>query len=205
MQDGKIRRNVIRCCMTRHDILPQPKGAESAAVSTATCASPTASADGEPEPAVEEAVDDGEKSGIDDGEKSGPESADATGTHRKGTNGISTNGVTANFKFFDRGTFWVLPLAYFYLPKSARAYLFPKSVKNHYFCSSPISVDPICRQPIHAFARELPSARKVARVSGTRQRSSEEQSAPPSARVPPPLWPPPRQAAGLDPPGAKIC
>ena len=27
--------------------------------------------------------------------------------------------------FFDRGTFWVLPLAYFCLPKSARAYLFP--------------------------------------------------------------------------------
>ena len=29
---------------------------------------------------------------------------------RKGTNGVSTNGVTANFVFFDRGTFWVLPL-----------------------------------------------------------------------------------------------
>ena len=29
---------------------------------------------------------------------------------RKGTNGVSTNGVTANFMLFDRGTFWVLPL-----------------------------------------------------------------------------------------------
>ena len=49
--------------------------------------------------------------------------------------------------FFDRGTFWVLPLAYFYLPKSAGAYLFLQSVKNSYFCSGPISVDPICPQP----------------------------------------------------------
>ena len=29
---------------------------------------------------------------------------------RKGTNGVSTNGVTANFMLFDRGTFWVLRL-----------------------------------------------------------------------------------------------
>ena len=52
---------------------------------------------------------------------------------RKEKNGVSTNGVTAIFVFFDRGTFWVLPLAYFYLPKSVRAYLFPQSVKIHYF------------------------------------------------------------------------
>ena len=43
---------------------------------------------------------------------------------RKETNGVSTNGVTANFMFFDRGTFCVLLLTYFYLPKSARAYFF---------------------------------------------------------------------------------
>ena len=49
--------------------------------------------------------------------------------------------------FNDRGTFWVLPLTYFHLPKSARAYAFPQSVKNNYFCSGPISVDPICPQP----------------------------------------------------------
>ena len=62
-------------------------------------------------------------------------------------NWVSTNGVTANFMSFDRGTFWQLPLTYFYLPKSARAYLFPQSVKVYYFCSGPISVDPICQQP----------------------------------------------------------
>ena len=74
-------------------------------------------------------------------------SSSSAARSRKGTNGVSTNGVTANFMFFDRGTFWVLPLTYFYLPKSARAYLFPQSVKIHYFCSGPISVDPICPQP----------------------------------------------------------
>ena len=63
---------------------------------------------------------------------------------RKGANGVGTDGVTANFMVFDRGTFRVLPLTCFYLPKSARAYLFPQSVKIHSFCSRPISVDPIC-------------------------------------------------------------
>ena len=47
----------------------------------------------------------------------------------KGTNGVSTNGVTAFFLFLTRGTFWVLPLSYFYLPKSARAYFFPNLSK----------------------------------------------------------------------------
>ena len=43
-------------------------------------------------------------------------------THtRKGTNGVSANGVTAMFMSFDRGTFWVIRLTYVYLPKSARA------------------------------------------------------------------------------------
>ena len=66
---------------------------------------------------------------------------------RKGTNGVSTIGVTANLMFSDRGTFWVLPLTYFYPPGNARAYLFPQSVKIHYFCSGPVSVDPTCPQP----------------------------------------------------------
>ena len=28
---------------------------------------------------------------------------------RRGTNGVITNGVVANLRFFDRGAFWVLP------------------------------------------------------------------------------------------------
>ena len=47
---------------------------------------------------------------------------------------------------FDRGSFWVLLLTYLYLPKGARAYLFPRSVEMPYFCSGPISVDPNCPQ-----------------------------------------------------------
>ena len=66
---------------------------------------------------------------------------------RKGTNGVSTNVVTANFMFFDRGTSWVLLLTYLNLPRSARAYLLPQSVKIHYFCSGTISLEPICLQP----------------------------------------------------------
>ena len=52
--------------------------------------------------------------------------------NRKGTNGVYTNGVTANFTFFT-GTFGVLQLTYFDIPKSDRAYLFPQSVNICYF------------------------------------------------------------------------
>ena len=55
----------------------------------------------------------------------------------KGQNGVSINGVTANFMLFDRGTFWSLPFTY-YLPKSARAYLFPQSVKFITFAAAPL-------------------------------------------------------------------
>ena len=60
--------------------------------------------------------------------------------------GVSTNG-SLHYLFFDRGTFWVLPLTCFYLPRVARAYLFPQPVKIHYFCSGPMSVDPTCPRP----------------------------------------------------------
>ena len=49
--------------------------------------------------------------------------------------------------FWQRGSFWVLRLTCFYLLKSAKAYLFPQSDKLHYFCSGPMSVDPICLRP----------------------------------------------------------
>ena len=82
------------------------------------------------------------------------------GESRKGTNGVSTHGATANFRvLFDRGTFFGLPLIYFYLPKSARAYLFPQSVRTHYFCSGPVCVDPICPQPRVSCDRRLGMSR----------------------------------------------
>ena len=79
----------------------------------------------------------------------------AVSHRRKGTNGVSTNAVTAHFTFVDRGAFWVLPLTYVYLPQSARAYLFYKYVNNNYLCSGPISVDPICPQPTPALSVSL--------------------------------------------------
>ena len=67
---------------------------------------------------------------------------------------------------FDRGTFWVLPLTYLYITKSARAYLFPQSVKFHYFCSGPMSVDPFvrnrhCTPELTAGERPFESASEV--------------------------------------------
>ena len=44
-----------------------------------------------------------------------------------------TNGLAGICMFFDRDLFACLP-------KSARASPFPKSVKNHYFCSGPITI-----------------------------------------------------------------
>ena len=66
---------------------------------------------------------------------------------RQGTNGVSADGVTVNFMFFDRGTFWLLPLTYFYVSKSASAYMFPQSVKIISFCSGSIIADRIGPQP----------------------------------------------------------
>ena len=53
-------------------------------------------------------------------------------TSGKGQMGSALIGSLQISCFFDGGTFWVLPLTYYYLPKSARAYLFPQSVKSHY-------------------------------------------------------------------------
>ena len=57
---------------------------------------------------------------------------------RKGTNGVSTNGVTANFIFVGRGTFGVLPLTYFYIFPNDRAYLSPNLSKYTIFAAAPL-------------------------------------------------------------------
>ena len=47
---------------------------------------------------------------------------------------------------FDRGTFRVLPLTYFYLPKSASAYLFPNLSKLiTFFAAAPLVSTPFVR------------------------------------------------------------
>ena len=66
---------------------------------------------------------------------------------RKGTNGVSTNGVTAN-KFYDLfdGTSWYQSINICQKLSMSRTF-FPQSVKVHYFCSGPVSFDPICPRP----------------------------------------------------------
>ena len=61
---------------------------------------------------------------------------------QKGTNGVSTNGVTANSMFFDRD-FLGTPVNL--LLSSDKYQGVPFSPQN--FCSGPISVDPTCPQP----------------------------------------------------------
>ena len=64
---------------------------------------------------------------------------------RKGTNGVSTDGITATFMYSDRGTLWVLWLTYFYLPKTARTYLFPRSAKCITSAAAPLALSPFVR------------------------------------------------------------
>ena len=68
---------------------------------------------------------------------------------RKGTNEVSTNEVAANVMFLlTEGPFGVLPLTYAYLHKSARAYLFPQSVKLITFAAAPLVVTPFVRNQL---------------------------------------------------------
>ena len=77
---------------------------------------------------------------------------------RKGTIGVSSNGVTANVVFFfDRGTFWVLPVNLLLSPQKSQGIPFSPTCRN-YFCSGPISVDPICLQPNIAILK-IPESR----------------------------------------------
>ena len=71
--------------------------------------------------------------------------------YTRGTDGVSTNGVTANLMFFDRGTFWVLPLIYCYLPTSASAYLFPRicQISLIYFAAAPLVLTLFIRNHIY--------------------------------------------------------
>ena len=49
--------------------------------------------------------------------------------------------------FLAEGVFGVLPLTYFYIPKSARVYFSPKFVKTHYitFAAAPLVLTPFVR------------------------------------------------------------
>ena len=51
------------------------------------------------------------------------------------------------FLCFLTGTFWGTPINLFLSSQKCQGVPFPQSVKIPYFCSGPISVDPICPQP----------------------------------------------------------
>ena len=71
----------------------------------------------------------------------------------KGTNGVSANGFTANFVFFD-SLFLGTPVNYFYLPKSTSAYFFPNLTKSITFAASPLVLTPfVCNQAARAGIR----------------------------------------------------
>ena len=63
----------------------------------------------------------------------------------KGQIGSALMGSLQICCFFDRGTFWVLPLTYFYLPQSSRAYLFSNLSKFITFAAAPLVLTPFVR------------------------------------------------------------
>ena len=83
---------------------------------------------------------------------------------RKGTNGVSTHGVTTFFSFFD-GFFWVLQLTYFYIPTSARVYFFPNLSKLITFAAAPLVLTPfVCNQILRISAAKLSRAPQKGQV-----------------------------------------
>ena len=71
----------------------------------------------------------------------------------KGQMGSALMGSLQMFMFSDRRTFWVLPLTYFYLPKSARAYFFPDPSKCIAFAAAPLVLTPFVRNQGALLAR----------------------------------------------------
>ena len=80
-------------------------------------------------------------------------------TVRKGTNRVSTNGVTANFMFCDRGTFGVLPLTYLIFTKVSGRTFFPNLSKGITFAAAPLVLTPFVRNKrVDGWLANLPSA-----------------------------------------------
>ena len=73
---------------------------------------------------------------------------------------VSISGVQSFAPLF-LSTFWVLPLTYFDLPQSARAHIFPQSVKRNYFAAAPLVLTPFVRNQVRPTTREhiVPQAR----------------------------------------------
>ena len=70
--------------------------------------------------------------------------------------------------FFDRGTFWALPLTYFYLPESARAYLFRSKLIT--FAAAPSVLTPFVRNQNQDGARPAAARRDRGELPEVRRR-----------------------------------
>ena len=78
----------------------------------------------------------------------------------------STSGVAANSVcFLDRGTFWVLLLVYFYLPRSARAYLLPNLSKSITLAAASLVSTPIVHKQGEHVVRDIHSLCDLCRRS----------------------------------------
>ena len=65
--------------------------------------------------------------------------------------------------FLTEGPFWVLPSAYFYLPKCASAYFFPQSVKFITVAAAPLVLTPFVRDQLrHGQSSRVPSGKTSA-------------------------------------------
>ena len=65
--------------------------------------------------------------------------------HRKGANGVSTDGVTVICVFFDGGTFWLPMLTYLVFPKVPGRTFFPNLSKFITFAAAPLVLTPFVR------------------------------------------------------------
>ena len=65
---------------------------------------------------------------------------------RKGTNGVSPHGVTAQVACFDEGLFGT-PVDFIFPKMPGHTFFSTPATLINYFRSGPISVDPICPQP----------------------------------------------------------
>ena len=92
------------------------------------------------------------------------------GLSQRGTNGVSTSGVTANLMLFDRGTFWGTPVSLLLSPQKCQGVLFsPNLSKIISFAAAPLVLTPFVRNQLESVRTTM--AHK--RVSGHLKRTMD--------------------------------
>ena len=93
----------------------------------------------------------------------------ASSKHRKGTNGVCTNGVTATFMFLT--DFLGTPVNLLLYSQKCQGVFVTPICQIHYFCIGHISVDPICPQP-RKTAQDQPGRKANSGISGAQPANS---------------------------------